>query len=115
MVTHTIKKTSAKIAPLFNWIKGVVVFKNWLRKKKDKGGGASEQIYRICEGRSGMWHYHLCLITDKHSLIAICGAETMHANAPLETWGHKSDHIPDSYCEVCDQLAQNNQEMKAGN
>lgn len=88
------------------------MFRNWLQKRT-KEDGTQEQMYRICEGRTGSWHYHLCLVTGDSS-IAICGAKTMHANAPLHTWGMTADHIPESYCTTCEQLAQNNHEMKEG-
>jgi len=55
----------------------------------------------IREGVASVWHYHLA-IND----IPICGnKETMSTDLPLDTWGYKSDHIPESYCKECNRIA----------
>ena len=62
------------------------------------------ETVKICEGVESTWNYHLC---HKHSsgLKALCRAQTIPTHLPVSTWGHKSEHIPESYCAECERLA----------
>ncbi len=66
--------------------------------------GSTDVPVKLCEGASGVWHYHLC---SKRSsgLKALCGAQTMPSHAPLSSWRHKPDHMRSSYCDKCEALA----------
>ena len=67
---------------------------------------------RIVEGAESTWHYHLCLSVRSTSSAALCGAMTMHAEARIEDWGFRPDHIPMSYCTKCEKIALENKEKK---
>ena len=62
--------------------------------------------YRVVEGISGVWHYHL---TDEpkngSSAKSICGARTMYSGMPIDSWGYKPTHMPTSYCKECERLS----------
>ena len=62
--------------------------------------------YKIVESITGCWHYHLAPIRGDNT-VALCGKPTMPTGGPipLNFWGHKSDHIPESYCKVCEKMA----------
>ena len=60
--------------------------------------------YKICEGISGTWYYHLHH-HEETPAVALCGAKTMSTEARIESWGHRSEHINERYCKTCEQLA----------
>ena len=60
--------------------------------------------FKIVEGISGVWHYHLAR-ADQRPEYALCGATTMPTTIPLEGWGRHSPHIRSSYCKTCAELA----------
>ena len=74
--------------------------------KRSGEGLPCSDLFSICEGISGMWHYHLHRNGTPEK--ALCGARTMSTSLPMSTWGHKSDHIPESYCEECEKMYQEN-------
>ena len=63
-----------------------------------------EGPFKIVEGISGMWHYHLAH-EDSNGLTSLCGKQTMPTRSRLETWGFKPGHYPTSYCEECEKIA----------
>ena len=66
-----------------------------------KGKKSSQPCVKIVESSIGTWHYHLQV--DGHTL---CGEErVMATSVRIESWGYKSEHIPESYCKECDKKA----------
>ena len=60
---------------------------------------------QIVEGVESTWHYHL---RRRDELLTLCGlarARYMITLIPLRCWGMKSEHIPESYCKKCTELA----------
>jgi len=59
---------------------------------------------KIVEGVESVWHYHLSE-TGKSAQPALCGNKrVMNTLIPLDNWGKKSGHIPDSFCKECDAI-----------
>jgi hypothetical protein len=56
-------------------------------------------MLRVVEGIHGLWRYHLA--PAERQAQALCGAKTMVTSIPLSAWGHRSDHLYESYCEKC--------------
>lgn len=62
--------------------------------------------YRIVEGVSGMWHYHV--VDGARATPAICGARTMHSNIKWADWGKPfGAHFPKkpTWCATCARMA----------
>jgi hypothetical protein len=57
----------------------------------------------VTEGIASVWHYHLSEAHWKSR--ALCGKQAMPTNIPVRTWGFKPDHMPSSYCRVCETKA----------
>jgi hypothetical protein len=66
---------------------------------------------RIAETATATWHYHLHEDGGEPKmgggcLKMLCG-ETLTAwdtSIPVESWGKKSDHIPEHFCEGCTEV-----------
>lgn len=69
----------------------------------------------ICETASSYWHYHLrgvakngkLYLGGKENLRALCNAPVgWDTEIPLSAWGIKQDHIPQSWCQSCQTIAE---------
>ena len=58
--------------------------------------------FRIVEGVSGTWFYHLGHVSKLSE--SLCGATTMSTNVPLRFWGGRT-HMNERYCAECVELA----------
>ena len=62
----------------------------------------------VDEGVESVWTYHIRKgkkpETDGSGYRALCGHQLLGKELPIETWGHKSEHIPQRYCDKCDAL-----------
>lgn len=65
----------------------------------------SSDLFAICESVGGNWHYHLFDRKCGKDSKALCGSHTMWSGSPVETWGFKPDHMPTSYCKICEEIA----------
>lgn len=74
-------------------------------------GVGSFEGFEMCKGVSGMWNYHL-RAEGSGSVKSLCGRQVMACNAPIDTWGFRSAHLLESYCEWCEKIA-NGQEIKS--
>lgn len=61
-----------------------------------------QQDLVITEGVASVYFYHLS--EPERKTVSLCGAQTMHTSLPLSSWGFKSKHIPEGYCETCQTL-----------
>lgn len=59
---------------------------------------------QICEGLESTWNYHL-FNPNSGVLKSLCGILVMQTQLPIKTWGLKSEHIPESYCQKCERIA----------
>lgn len=66
----------------------------------------------IAETATSTWHYHLRQIGDEGfkpggllpQYPALCGARLgWDTEIPLSTWGKRSDHIPEHFCQKCER------------
>ena len=65
---------------------------------------APQPALRVVESVAGNFFYHLA---PPDRMEAICDPErrVMHTSIRLDTWGYKSDHLPEKYCKASDALA----------
>jgi len=56
-------------------------------------------MYKVTEGVESMWNYHISHDSKPHQ--SLCGKQVMCTSIPLEKWGMKVDHIPESFCTRC--------------
>lgn len=68
-------------------------------KKKKQKERQEQHKFVVTEGIESHWNYHISRIDNQK--ISLCGVPTMYSHATFATWGHKSDHIPESYCHEC--------------
>lgn len=74
--------------------------KNFLKNMFQKKKKPKQQDISIHENISGNYFYHIA-IDD----VPLCGAKnTMRRGLPLSSWGMKSSHIGERYCEKCTEL-----------
>jgi hypothetical protein len=80
-----------------------------LRNRRTEG-----TILVIAETALSTWNYHLRLTTPDGvrrgggvALEALCGKKVgWDTQVPLSGYGHKVEHIPETYCDRCRLLAQ---------
>lgn len=62
-----------------------------------------KRSFEVTEGVSSVWHYHI----SENGVFTrgLCGAHTMKTSMTLKQWGHRSEHIGESYCKKCEELA----------
>ena len=65
---------------------------------------APQPALRVVESVAGNFFYRLA---PPDRMEAICDPErrVMHTSIRLDTWGYKSDHLPEKYCKACEELA----------
>jgi hypothetical protein len=55
----------------------------------------------IREGIAGVWHFHVAV-----DGVVLCGkSDTMATPVPLASWGYRSEHTRETYCDECAQMA----------
>lgn len=62
---------------------------------------------KIVESIAGTWFYHLGTIERTkcgQKVKSLCGASVMQTSIPLDYWGIKADHIPETYCKECGDI-----------
>ena len=67
---------------------------------KNKNDGALPvQAFHVTEGVGGTLMYHLS--PEGTNSRSVCGAKTMHTSLPLSSWGVRSAHLNERYCQRC--------------
>jgi len=56
-------------------------------------------MYQVTEGVESIWRYHISHKDNPH--LSLCGKRVMSTSISLDNWGHKVDHIPETYCTRC--------------
>jgi hypothetical protein len=60
----------------------------------------TKALYRISEGISGTWFYHLEPKTSAGIPTALCGARVMRTSVPVSAWGTRT-HLKERWCQEC--------------
>jgi hypothetical protein len=60
--------------------------------------------FRVVEGISGHWHYHLAPWTTAGIPTALCSARVMATSIPVSAWGTQT-HLGEKWCANCEQKA----------